>query len=63
MMVVKGYLVFNNTQYVDVDDPEPYTNLQTLTGGTETIMTYSRYVSDTDHTHWNDYYNITYTGG
>jgi Papain-like cysteine protease AvrRpt2 len=63
MMVVKGYLVVNNTQYVDVDDPEPYTNLQTLTGGTETIMTYSRYVSDTDHTHWNDYYNITYTGG
>jgi hypothetical protein len=33
-----------------------------LSGGTETIMTYARYVSDTDHTHWNDYYDITKTG-
>jgi hypothetical protein len=63
MMVLKGYLVVNNVKYVDVNDPEPYTNLQTLDGGTETIMTYDRYVSDTDHTHWNDYYNITYKGG
>ena len=63
MMVVKGYLTVGNTQYVDVDDPEPFTNLQTLTGGTETIMTYTRYVSDTDHTHWDDYYGITYNGG
>ena len=58
-----GYLTINNVQYVDVNDPEPYTNLNTISGGTETIMTYARYVSDTDHTHWNDYYNITYTGG
>ena len=63
MMVLKGYLVVNNVKYVDVNDPEPYTNLQTLAGGTETIMTYDRYVSDTDHTHWNDYYDITYKGG
>ena len=63
MMVVRGYLTINNVQYVDVNDPEPYTNLNTISGGTETIMTYARYVSDTDHTHWNDYYNITYTGG
>jgi hypothetical protein len=62
MMVAKGYAVVNNTQYVDVNDPEPFTNLQNLNGGTETLMTYGRYVSDTDHTHWNDYYNITYTG-
>jgi len=25
-------------------------------------MTYSRYVSDTDHTHWNDFYNINIYG-
>jgi hypothetical protein len=63
MMVVKGYLTVENVQYVDVNDPEPFTNLNTLTGGTETIMTYSNYVSGSDHTHWNDFYNITYSGG
>jgi Papain-like cysteine protease AvrRpt2 len=62
MMVLKGYLTVEDVQYVDVDDPEPFTDLTTLSGGTETIMTYARYVSDTDHTHWNDYYDITKTG-
>lgn len=63
MMVVKGYFTVNGVQYVDVNDPEPYTDLNTLTGGTETVMTYADYVSRTgDHTHWNDYYNITYKG-
>jgi len=62
MMVLKGYITLNNVQYVDVNDPLPHTSLQTLSGGTETIMTYARYVSDTGHTHWNDYYNITYGG-
>ena len=63
MMVVKGYLTVANVQYVDVNDPEPFTNLNTLTGGTETIMTYASYVSGATYTHWNDFYNITYTGG
>ncbi|MGH7836911.1 MAG: C39 family peptidase [Candidatus Binataceae bacterium] len=63
MMVIKGYLVVNNTQYVDVNDPEPYTNLQTISGGTEKIMTYSDYVSGSGYTHWNDFYDITYNGG
>lgn len=63
MMVVKGYFTVNGVQYVDVNDPEPYTDLGTLVGGTETIMTFADYVSRTgDHTHWNDYYNITYKG-
>ena len=53
----------NGVQYVDINDPEPYTNLDTLTGGTESIITYADYVSAPgDHTHWNDYYNITYKG-
>lgn len=30
MMVAKGYLTVNNVQYVDINDPEPYTNLSTL---------------------------------
>ncbi|MFL6635236.1 MAG: papain-like cysteine protease family protein [Massilia sp.] len=63
MMVVKGYFTVNGVQYVDVNDPEPFTDLDTLVGGTETIMTYADYVSRAgDHTHWNDYYNITYKG-
>ena len=62
MMVAKGYLTLDGVRYVDINDPEPYTNLSTLTGGTERIITYDRYVSDTGHTHWNDYYNITYKG-
>jgi hypothetical protein len=63
MMVVKGYLTVNGVQYVDINDPEPYANLNTLTGGTESIITYADYVSAPgDHTHWNDYYNITYKG-
>jgi Papain-like cysteine protease AvrRpt2 len=62
MMVVKGYLVVNNVKYVDVNDPEPFTDLNTAFGGTETVMTYARYVSDTDHTHWDDFYDLTYTG-
>lgn len=62
MMVVKGYLTIGGVRYVDVNDPEPFTDLAHPAGGTETIMTYARYVSDTDHTHWNDYYDITYKG-
>jgi hypothetical protein len=62
MMVVKGYLTVNGTQYVDVNDPEPFTDLAHPSGGTETIMTYASYVSGTGHTHWDDFYNITYKG-
>jgi hypothetical protein len=62
MMVLTGYSVTDNTQWVNVNDPEPYTDLQHPNGGTATVMTYSRYVSDVGHTHWNDFYNIAYTG-
>jgi hypothetical protein len=56
-MVIKGYLTVNGVQYVDVNDPEPYTNLNTPNGGTETIMTYDNYVSSPgNHTHWRDDY-------
>lgn len=62
MMIVRGYVTVNGLNYVDVNDPLPFTDLQHPDGGTETIMTYARYVSDTGHTHWDDYYDITYTG-
>jgi hypothetical protein len=62
MMVLKGYMTVGGTQYVDVNDPEPFTDLTHPSGGTETIMTYANYVSATDHTHWDDFYNLTFTG-
>jgi hypothetical protein len=62
MMVLKGYVTLGGINYVDTNDPEPYTDLTHPDGGTEVIMTYARYVSDTGHTHWDDYYDITYVG-
>lgn len=58
MMVVTGYATVGGVQYVAVNNPWP------PTGGVQEIYTYDKYVGGAgqDHTHWNDYYNITYTG-
>jgi len=53
MMVVTGYAVINNVNYVSINDPwEPNV-------GNQRLISYTEYVSGADHTHWNDYYNIT----
>jgi hypothetical protein len=59
MMVATGYVTIGGTNYVSVNNPWP------PTGGVQEIYTYDKYVggSGWDHSHWNDYYNITYTGG
>lgn len=58
MMVAKGYFTLEGTDYVVVLDPWP------PCVGDEYIITYDDYCeSPGDHTHWNDYYDITYTGG
>lgn len=58
MMVVIGYITLSGTNYVTVNDPWPPNQ------GNEWVNTYDWYVSSPgDHTHWNDYYNITYKGG
>ena len=59
MMVATGYQTISGTNYVWVNNPWPPT-----TGVTE-MDTYDTYVGGAgqDHTHWNDYYNITHTGG
>jgi hypothetical protein len=58
MMVVKGYFTLAGTNYVVVLDPWP------PCFGDEYIITYDYYVaSPGHHTHWDDYYNITYVGG
>lgn len=57
-MVAKGYLTVAGTNYVDILDPwAPCV-------GDERLITYDFYNADpTDHTHWDDYYDVTYTGG
>ena len=58
MMVAKGYLTLEGTNYVVMFDP-----LSPCVGN-ERIITYDYYVqSPGHHTHWNDYYDVKYTGG
>jgi hypothetical protein len=58
MMVAKGYVTLNGVNYVDILDPwSPCV-------GDERLITYDFYVADpADHVHWDDFYDITYTGG
>ena len=53
MMVAHGYVTIDGVNYVSVDNPLP------VGQGDEYTRTYDDYVSGTDHTHWNDYYDIT----
>jgi hypothetical protein len=63
MMVATGYVTISGTNYVSVNNPLP-PNSSVSGGGTEEIYTYEKYVGGTgyDHSHWDDYYNIVYTG-
>lgn len=53
MMVITGYFVVDGVQYVTVNNP------WAPNVGVQEVYTYDKYVSGSDHTHWNDYYNIT----
>jgi len=53
MMVITGYAVIDGQNWVFINDP-----WAPNVGGQYSI-TYDDYVSGSDHTHWNDYYNIT----
>jgi len=58
MMVAKGYLTLEGTNYVTILDP------WAPCSGDERIITYDAYSADPGHhTHWRDYYDITYIGG
>jgi hypothetical protein len=58
MMVVKGYVTLAGTNYVVILDPWAPCN------GDERIITYDDYVQSVGNwTHWDDFYDITYTGG
>jgi Papain-like cysteine protease AvrRpt2 len=64
-MVITGYQVVNGVQYLNVNNPEPHTNLKRPAGGTQEVMTYDEYVAvPDDHTHWrDDYLFIKNAGG
>jgi hypothetical protein len=53
VMVVTGYAVIDGENMVFVNDPwEPNV-------GAQYHITYDDFVSGSDHTHWNDFYNIS----
>jgi hypothetical protein len=56
MMVVIGYVSINGVNYVTINDPWP-----PGVGDQRTIL-YDTYVSGSGYTHWDDYYNVSYTG-
>ena len=53
MMVVRGYVSLNGTNYVYVNDP------WAPNVGEQRIQTYDSYVTGTNYTHWDDFYDIT----
>lgn len=53
MMVLTGYNISNNERYVTILDPLPE-NV-----GSQSTILYDNYVAGVDHSHWNDYYNIS----
>jgi hypothetical protein len=64
MMVLKGYEEDGATSLVAVNDPWPSTIVAPWITYEEYVAD-NRYVAGEDlrHTHWNDYYAITYVGG
>lgn len=52
MMVVTGYAVINNEKYLFINDP------WAPNVGNQYSITYDNYVSGSDHTHWDDFYDI-----
>ncbi len=61
MMVATGYQTLNGVNYVWVNNPWPPSSTSSSGGVTE-IDTYDTYVGalSQGHTHWDDYYNISY---
>jgi hypothetical protein len=53
MMVARGYVTLEGTNYVYRNNPLP------VGVGTSDIITYGEYVTGSNHTHWDDYYDIS----
>jgi hypothetical protein len=63
MMVAIGYQSVNGSDLITVNNPWPPSS-PTSSGGVVEIQTYEKYVGGQgqDHTHWDDYYHIAYSG-
>lgn len=57
VMVAIGYTTIAAVNYIEINDPWPPSM------GEHRFITYDAYVSGSYYTHWDDYYDITYTGG
>ena len=57
MMVAMGYKTVDGVNWVEMIDPLP------VNVGNQRFITYNSYVSGAGYTHWDDFYNVTYTGG
>lgn len=57
MMVATGYVTIGGVNYVSINDPWPPNT------GDQRVITYDEYVQGVGHTHWDDYYDVTWTGG
>jgi len=53
MMVARGYVTLEGTNYVYITDPLP------VNTGDLRIIPYAAYVSGSGYTHWDDFYDIT----
>ncbi len=53
MMVARGYRTVDGVNWIERNNPLP------VSVGTTDFITYDNYVSGSDHTHWDDYYDIT----
>jgi hypothetical protein len=58
-MVAIGYKTVDGVNYFEVNDPWPP---NVGTSGGAAIKTYSNFVSGGNHTHWDDFYDVTYKG-
>jgi hypothetical protein len=53
MMVATGYTTVRGTNWMAINNPWP------PGVGDASLITYDTYVSGSDHTHWDDYFNIS----
>ncbi len=56
MMVLFGYVTVGGVNYVAINDP------WAPNVGDERMITYDAYVSGSNYSHWDDFYNVVYTG-
>jgi hypothetical protein len=54
MMVIRGYTILDGVSTLYINNPWP----PVPGAGEEQIISYEEYIAGSDHTHWDDFYNI-----